>query len=266
MCPKEPLTEYTQDVPVYVDHRDFNVKAKTAASFLKNMGTRYEPPAHVFCSRELESGLNTFVKESMAAGVIPTDDMIRAEARNILKLDSTSADCPDLLEKFKAMHGLSVSPKDMQLTDEALLAEFDKELERVNFKETGVLPPSSLGIGGAASTDVPTGSISPSSIATTSSSSPDKMQQDFADLYHVPGATSSALRRKASETLAAQHGFANPSGNQHGLILTEVPLPVVERERVQRLNGSGEVGVHEWIDWSQIVEENEVGSGMAGML
>lgn len=65
------------------------------------------PPATVFCSRELEKGLVDFVREDVAkaGGMFPTDEAIRARARDILHTETTAADDQVLLEKFKAMMG-----------------------------------------------------------------------------------------------------------------------------------------------------------------
>ena len=246
-----------------MDDREYDVKAKTATAFLKSMGMRYKKPAVVFCSRELESGLNDFVKEIMDVGLFPTDDMIRAKAREIMKTDVTPADDPVLLAKFKALHAPSTP-----LSDEELLAEFDKELERVNFAETGITPFSS-GLNTVSAPATTTGT-SPVNVNATMEGTNDLSRskwtnQDYADLYRVSAATSSPLRRRASVKLASQHGFENPLTQQAHVIDTGVPLPVVQREKVQRLNGSGEIGVGEWQRWSQIVERNE-NVGMGGML
>lgn len=264
--PREPPTEFKDDVVVQVDNREYDIKAKTATAFLKSMGVRYQKPAAVFCSRELENGLNAFVKEITDVGLFPTDDMLRTKAREIMKTDITPADDPVLLEKFKALH-TPTTP----LSDEELLAEFDKELERVNFAETGVLPPSSLGLD-TISIPATTTSTSPINVNATMTGINDIdpgiwMNKDYADLHRVHAATSSPLRRRASVKLARQHGFENPIGQQAGgsVMDTGVPIPVVQREKVQRLNGSGEIGVSEWERWSQIVESDE-NAGMGGML
>jgi hypothetical protein len=142
--------------------------------------------------------------------------------------------------------------------DEMLLAEFDKELERVNFKETGTFPPSALGLPEDSLMVPSAGSSFPASPAAEMSASEDGldtgiwMNQDYADLYRVHAATSSPLRRRASKTLAAQHGFATPALAPQ-IEMGGVEMPNVQREKVSRLNGSGEVGMAEWERWSQLV-------------
>jgi len=154
------------------------------------------------------------------------------------------------------------------------LAEFDKELVRVNFAETGVLPASSLGVGPASFPAITT-DTSPTNVNTPMKGTEDIdpgiwMNKDYADLYRVSAATSSPLRRRASVKMAKQHGFTDPLVPQLALQLpmddTGIPLPVAQREKVHRLSGSGEISVSEWERWSQIVESDEGNVGMSGML
>jgi hypothetical protein len=95
------------DVPVRVDHRMYKVRKETAGQYLRDLNAgRYAAPATVFCSRDLENGLNTFVQSCIANRHIPSDDELRAKARDILGVDHTAAEDPKLLESFKAMHAL----------------------------------------------------------------------------------------------------------------------------------------------------------------
>ena len=88
-------------------HEDhpFETEASTVNKYLQSLTKRYPAPAVVFCSRELEAGLTDFVTRGMATsgGAMPSDEALRAKAREILKLDITAADDLVLLEKFKAM-------------------------------------------------------------------------------------------------------------------------------------------------------------------
>lgn len=60
-------------------------------------------PAVIFCSRELEWGLQQFSKANFIdTGLLPSDMALRAKAREILKTETTAADDPILLDKFKA--------------------------------------------------------------------------------------------------------------------------------------------------------------------
>lgn len=155
ICPKDPkaVTEFNEDVPVVVKGRVYKVKAKTAESFLESMQQRqgWEKPAQVFCSRELEAGLNELVREDMANGSFPADDVLRSKAREILGLQQTSADDPHLLEKFKAMHGFATtstpshlgdSIPQLAMTDHELLAQFDEELDGMDLTNVDLELPS----------------------------------------------------------------------------------------------------------------------------
>lgn len=269
VCPSKPMLEYAEDLRVQMDDRQFEVKAATATTFLKSMKERYQPPGRVFCGRELESGLNDFVKSSIAQGMFPSDDMLRARAREIMKMDYTSADDSNLLERFKALHGRgSMVQSQIQdsypIMDEMLLAEFDKELERVNFKETGTFPPSALGLpddslmvpsAGSSFPTTPAAEMNAESNVSAGEDGLDAgiwMNQDYADLYRVHAATSSPLRRRASRALAAQNGFATPTVAPY-VEMGGIEMPTVQKEKVSRLNGSGEVGMAEWERWSQLV-------------
>ncbi len=107
--PKEPPAPFTEDVAVKVDHKVFKIQAKTAEKFLQSMSERWQKPAAVFCSRDLEDGLGAYVKSELAKGVVPTDDALRAKASEILDVNETAADEIQLLEKFKSLHGIEGS-------------------------------------------------------------------------------------------------------------------------------------------------------------
>lgn len=59
-------------------------------------------PAVIFCSRELEWGLQQFAKGYFIdTGYLPSDMALKAKAREILNTENTAADDPVLLDKFK---------------------------------------------------------------------------------------------------------------------------------------------------------------------
>lgn len=59
-------------------------------------------PAVIFCSRELEWGLQQYAKAHFIdTGLLPSDMALKAKAREILKTGTTAADDPVLLDKFK---------------------------------------------------------------------------------------------------------------------------------------------------------------------
>ncbi|TFB05349.1 Homeobox protein 4 [Trichoderma ghanense] len=106
--PKAGATiEVTEDSPVYIDYRLYNVGKDTAERYIRALCEgEYQPPPSVFCSRELEHGLNAYIEECIKELYVPSDDDLRSKAREILGVESTAADDPKLLEAFKAMHAL----------------------------------------------------------------------------------------------------------------------------------------------------------------
>lgn len=84
--------------------KEFEPDAGTANRFLQTFTKRYEAPAKVFCSRELENGLSAYVKrEVQKTGVFPTDEQLRVRARDIMGMQSTPADDANLLAQFKSV-------------------------------------------------------------------------------------------------------------------------------------------------------------------
>ncbi|KAF5677444.1 homeobox 4 [Fusarium circinatum] len=71
--------------------------------YIETFSLRYDRPAIVFCSRELENGLVGFVEAEIARGAgFPSDEALKLRGREILGTAKTSADDPSLLERFKA--------------------------------------------------------------------------------------------------------------------------------------------------------------------
>lgn len=210
LCPQATLTPYVADVPVQMEQKIYNIKATTAAKFLESMPERWQKPAIVFCSRELENGLNEYVKSEMAKGSCPSDDALRAKAREIVGGEQTAADDVQLLEKFKAMHGITQStpPDSIPSFDNAMLAEFDEELGIMDLSGLEVPTTSSM---------LPLGTLK-AQCHTLHSSTPGKpspleragIAHDYAELHRVHAATASPLRWRASTEMAAQGGFSFP--------------------------------------------------------
>lgn len=99
--------EFSEDTFVYVDNHPYTVSKDTAGRYMDALcDGEFRFPASVFCSRELEDGLNTYIEESIMGLTIPTDDDLRAKAREILGVDRTAADDPKLLQTFKSMNTL----------------------------------------------------------------------------------------------------------------------------------------------------------------
>ncbi|KAM3088387.1 hypothetical protein ACMFMG_000032 [Clarireedia jacksonii] len=87
------------------------VKGHTVNGYINTLNTRYPPPAQVFCSRELEDALCELVNTEKEQGRVPSDEMLRAKAREVLRLQVTAADNEELLTKFKSHYGVgNLSP------------------------------------------------------------------------------------------------------------------------------------------------------------
>jgi hypothetical protein len=86
---------------------EFQAAQATATKYIHSLAQRrLPPPGKVFCSRELESGLVDFVTERTAPfglGEFPSDDELRARAKEVLGTPGTAADDAVLLGKFKDM-------------------------------------------------------------------------------------------------------------------------------------------------------------------
>lgn len=137
------MTKYKDDVEVNIRDKVYNIKAKTAEKFLETMQERWSKPAVVFCSREMEGGMNELVNRQKAMGLFPSDEELQAKAREILGVEETSAEDPILLAKFKAMHGVEPTPDVGELMvpftiDDDMLAQFDSELGAMDFSDINV--------------------------------------------------------------------------------------------------------------------------------
>lgn len=150
---------------------------------------------------------------------IPSDDELRAKAREILSVDHTAADEPKLLATFKALHVLwqtqddgaaleekAVSPgpqPDYSLPnftgDVDMFAAYGQEIDAMDF-----------------TTDFGTGVAAAAGASKTprdeeAGGEEFSAQMEFQKIMGMSG-TSSPLRRKASERMARHAGFANPVG------------------------------------------------------
>lgn len=105
-------------IPSNEGSRAFETDSSTANKYLASLVCgRIPPPARVFCARELEDGLAQFVTAEVVGNnqsidttgavelplLFPSDDAMRAKAREIIGTPNTAADDPVLLEKFKTM-------------------------------------------------------------------------------------------------------------------------------------------------------------------
>jgi len=104
--PVAPIGEDSINITVREGAKPIPTEGATATKYLQTFATRQKPPATVFCSRELENGLASFVEtEVILLGIdaFPNDEVLRARARDILKTPNTAADDAVLLDKFKGM-------------------------------------------------------------------------------------------------------------------------------------------------------------------
>ncbi|TVY18281.1 Homeobox protein 4 [Lachnellula arida] len=206
-----PSFNENEPVPVRMEDKVYQIKATTAQKFITSMAERYQPPASVFCSRELENGLNNFVHAQMTEGNVPSDEELKAEARLILGTEQTAADDPLLLEKFKALHGIVT---DYNLRD--VLAQFDAELEMgmdfssAEMTDVGLGIGGGGGVGGEIAAQIPGGEITPGMRQEEQTQLAMGVAKEYADLYRVQTTTASPLRRRATENMAESKGFKNP--------------------------------------------------------
>ncbi|KAH6673536.1 hypothetical protein B0J14DRAFT_512100 [Halenospora varia] len=207
--------ELPEDVTVKMADKVYNVKATTAKKFLQSMASRYQPPAAVFCSRELETGLTELVQTEVAKGLYPSDEQLRERAREIEGSESTAADDIHLLTKFKSLHGFDdPAPAPMvPLTEAEILAEFDQELNNMDLTTTN---PDNMNIDLDLSKNLPAPESIPSGLVMTPGWSERQQMKhamgvakEYADLYRVHAATASPLRRKASQ-VSARRAFPLP--------------------------------------------------------
>lgn len=198
---------FDADIPVSVsNHTTYNVRKETAGRFLRDLNAgRYQAPASVFCSRDLENGLNSYVEDCIMNRRIPSDDDLRAKGREILGVEHTAADDPKLLERFKALHVLwntqsnsaeKIIPgqqDDYSLpnftNDVDMFAAYDQNLDSMDLSTD-----FSAGLGALSGGNE--GGLT--------------AQMEFENILGGSGATSSPLRRRASEKLAESWGFSNP--------------------------------------------------------
>ncbi|ESZ95442.1 hypothetical protein SBOR_4183 [Sclerotinia borealis F-4128] len=142
------------------------LRGETANGYIQGLKQRYKMPAQVFCSRELEEALLDLVKTENEQGRVPTDELLKARARDALNVSNTAADDKELLEKFKTHYGVTSTQRQQDhspqsqtqtyqpqaqsipsfstqqplafLNDDNLLASFDEELLNSSDMELGL--------------------------------------------------------------------------------------------------------------------------------
>ncbi|KAI5463136.1 hypothetical protein BGZ63DRAFT_412802 [Mariannaea sp. PMI_226] len=105
-CTKNALEPFHDNVqvPMRVGAKSFQAGSCGANGYMENLSSQDKRPAKIFCSRELERGLMNFVGNHVAStGRMPSDAMMEARGRQILHAETTAAEDPALMSKFKAM-------------------------------------------------------------------------------------------------------------------------------------------------------------------
>ncbi|CAJ0549031.1 Ff.00g026440.m01.CDS01 [Fusarium sp. VM40] len=103
-CPKASLGPFPADAQVPMGQGAKSLPAVIANSYIEKLTSEAARPAEVFCSRELERGLISYVEDHVACKAsMPSDAMLQTRARRILDSHITPADDIDLLNKFKDM-------------------------------------------------------------------------------------------------------------------------------------------------------------------
>ncbi|KAI9642183.1 hypothetical protein NHQ30_008985 [Ciborinia camelliae] len=92
------------------------LRAETAQAYIKGLKQRYPMPARVFCSRELEDALVDLVRSENQRGRVPSDECLRARARDVLGVQRTPADEKELLGKFKSVYGVPAASSSSSLS------------------------------------------------------------------------------------------------------------------------------------------------------
>jgi hypothetical protein len=243
--PDTQFSDCKEEVLVKVSQKAFKVNPETVAHFVKSLsGDRYRKQATVFCSRDLEAGLTSYVKECQKQGHTSSDEQLRGMARQILGVERTAADDQNLLEKFKALHGLSPSLEHTiyapsgplpdytlpNFTPEVnMLADFDPDLGPIDFgtdfssstysnnllgfddlaAANSTLEGLDSGMGGMEETNGIEGLGTRDRVGRISPI----LESSYADNHRVLASTASPLQRRASVHLAHSAGQRLPEAS-----------------------------------------------------
>lgn len=229
--PSAQVTTVEADIPIKMKEakRMFVAERQTANKYVRGFKTRWQRPAVVFCSRELEKGLVEFVTSRVMGnsdgggggggggeirGMFPSDEAIRVKAREIQKMNTTSADDAVLLEKFKTMMRERLGLTSALGSASASLGSAQ------DFSGMGG---SGMGMGLIQSSSVDTSVVpSPTTAArfsTGTTTSPDlRMGMDFSmDLGLNMGGISSSMSNMGTMDMANLTDWSSSSLNMMGL-------------------------------------------------
>ncbi|KAH8597194.1 hypothetical protein B0O99DRAFT_540804 [Bisporella sp. PMI_857] len=228
------LQEYDEDLDVRMNGTVFyKVSKETAAKYVKGISQRYQPPAQVFCSRELERSLVQMVAQGMATGVLPTDDELRAKAREVLGVEHTAADDVQLLEKFKALQGISTQNPTGPVEDYTL-PNFTNDVNMLNaFDENlGTMDISSFPLGNMSATE-------------TASCAPDFQSFEFGNLStSISPITPINMELEAADNFSSAKASCPQIGDTHSMSvgrsmeIDDAELSYADFHRVQSATAS----------------------------
>ncbi|KXJ86195.1 hypothetical protein Micbo1qcDRAFT_153415 [Microdochium bolleyi] len=149
-------TADTSNVIMRDEAKVFPTNAATMSRYIQNFTQRHQPPAKIFCSRELETGLTEFVKREIAGGgAMPSDAALRKRACDIMGMQKTSCDDPVLFAKFKEAMQQSA----------ATVPALDDPESIFDFEST-IAPPLVSTSGGTTMTGLSTGPSAPAVMET----------------------------------------------------------------------------------------------------
>ena len=230
------LEDYSDDVDVKLnDGRYIKVRKETASEYVKTLCSRYQPPAQVFCSRDLENQLQQLISEGMATGVLPTDDQLRAKAREVLGVPKTAADDTELLEKFKALHGMSTQIPTSGPLENFPLPNFNDEVDMLTVfdQELSAMDFSSFSNGDAMNT-------SPTSDTTNHNISPQLEDFQFDDFQpqQMEGVASFDGGLGQLEDFSFINQLTSPSPDSDNKIMTNAATDDVSYADIHRVMGA----------------------------
>jgi hypothetical protein len=102
--PKSQHEPFETDVQIVVhsEGKQFPAGQSAANGYLQDLKFRYPRPAVIFCSRELELGLVSFVKAHIqATGQLPSTEAVRTEGKRIHDYKPSPMDDAALVGKFQ---------------------------------------------------------------------------------------------------------------------------------------------------------------------
>lgn len=169
--------------------------------------TRHDPPATVFCSRELERELSDFVTNSvLGAGFdrsgtaeggstmagFPSDDAIRERARAFLGgVQRTPADDEVLLERFKEVMRKRLGLEPESAAGEAQQARGQGQQE--TGQQANLLGTTNLGFDASGATGPPAGEFSTGTVDANVENMLAQMDFDFGDLGDFVGVATGGM-------------------------------------------------------------------------